>query len=63
MTLVGQERRPPYDRPPPSKRILRGTWGPGRVTLRRHDGLATLGSDRLPGRTAIALDADDPPVR
>ncbi|GAB2485407.1 hypothetical protein GCM10027187_61220 [Streptosporangium sandarakinum] len=63
MTPVGQERRPPYDRPPPSRQILRGTWDPDRVTLRRHDDLATLGADRLPGRTAIALDAADPPVR
>ncbi|WP_433356286.1 NAD(P)/FAD-dependent oxidoreductase [Microtetraspora malaysiensis] len=56
LTLVGQERRPPYDRPPLSKQILRGTWGPDRVALRHHDALTTLGANWLLGVTAVALD-------
>ncbi|MEU0568893.1 FAD-dependent oxidoreductase [Nonomuraea sp. NPDC005983] len=56
LTLVGEERRPPYDRPPLSKQILRGTWEPDRVALRSHDTLSTLGADWLLGIAAIALD-------
>lgn len=33
VTVFGAEGRLPYDRPPLSKEILRGTWGPDRCTL------------------------------
>jgi NADPH-dependent 2,4-dienoyl-CoA reductase/sulfur reductase-like enzyme len=40
LTLVGNEQHfPPYDRPPLSKEILRGEWGPDRGRLRVVDGL------------------------
>ncbi|MFI6923330.1 NAD(P)/FAD-dependent oxidoreductase [Nonomuraea spiralis] len=57
LTLVGAERREPYDRPPLSKQILRGRWEPGRVTLRRHDTRAALAADWRLGVAATALDA------
>ncbi|MET7462955.1 FAD-dependent oxidoreductase [Nonomuraea sp. NPDC005501] len=56
LTLVGEERRPPYDRPPLSKQSLRGAWGADRVALRRHDALTTLTADWRLGVTAMALD-------
>ncbi|MCG5220759.1 NAD(P)/FAD-dependent oxidoreductase [Streptosporangium sp. KLBMP 9127] len=58
LTIVGAESRPPYDRPPLSKQILRGTWRPDRVTLRRPDALTALGADWLLGVAAVALDTD-----
>ena len=40
LTLIGAESHfPPYDRPPLSKEILRGEWGPDRGRLRVVDGL------------------------
>ncbi|WP_433253804.1 NAD(P)/FAD-dependent oxidoreductase [Streptosporangium sp. CA-135522] len=58
LTMVGEEPRPPYDRPPLSKQILRGRWDTDRVALRRHDALTALGADWLLGITALALDTD-----
>ncbi|MEU0482428.1 FAD-dependent oxidoreductase, partial [Streptosporangium sp. NPDC006013] len=58
LTMVGEEPRLPYDRPPLSKQILRGRWEPDRVALRRHDALTMLGADRLLGIAATTLDAD-----
>ncbi|MEU7800497.1 FAD-dependent oxidoreductase [Micromonospora arborensis] len=34
ITLIGDEARPPYDRPPLSKQILSGQWEPDRIALR-----------------------------
>ncbi|MGW0594959.1 FAD-dependent oxidoreductase [Streptosporangium sp. NPDC002607] len=58
LTMVGEEPRLPYDRPPLSKQILRGRWEPDRVALRRHDALTTLGADWLLGIAATTLDTD-----
>ncbi|MEO3795878.1 FAD-dependent oxidoreductase [Nonomuraea sp. B10E15] len=58
LTIVGAESRPPYDRPPLSKQILRGTWQSDRVTLRRPDALDALGADWRLGVAATRLDTD-----
>ncbi|MGI5281929.1 NAD(P)/FAD-dependent oxidoreductase [Nonomuraea polychroma] len=58
LTMVGEEPRLPYDRPPLSKQILRGSWEPDRVALRRHDALTMLGADWLLGIAATTLDTD-----
>jgi len=59
LTLVGAEPHLPYDRPPLSKEILRGEWGPERLALRRDedrsDAYEALEVDLLLGRRAIAL--------
>lgn len=52
ITLVGEETRPPYDRPPLSKQILAGAWEPDRVTLRHGE----LDLDLRLGTAATALD-------
>jgi 3-phenylpropionate/trans-cinnamate dioxygenase ferredoxin reductase component len=56
LTLIGDERHLPYDRPPLSKQILAGTWGPERIALRGDDALAKLDADLLLGRSAVGLD-------
>ncbi|QIQ07097.1 NAD(P)/FAD-dependent oxidoreductase [Streptomyces liangshanensis] len=57
LTLVGDEPHLPYDRPPLSKQVLRGSWTPDRTALRRADHLDGLGARWLLGRTAAGLDA------
>jgi NADPH-dependent 2,4-dienoyl-CoA reductase/sulfur reductase-like enzyme len=56
LTLIGDERHHPYDRPPLSKQILAGTWEPDRIALRSPDALAKLDADLLLGRSAVGLD-------
>jgi 3-phenylpropionate/trans-cinnamate dioxygenase ferredoxin reductase subunit len=56
LTLIGDEPRPPYDRPPLSKQILAGAWQPQRAELRDERSLAGLGADLLLGRAATGLD-------
>jgi 3-phenylpropionate/trans-cinnamate dioxygenase ferredoxin reductase subunit len=56
LTLVGDERHLPYDRPPLSKQILSGAWQPERVQLRDGEAIGKLGADLLLGRTAVGLD-------
>jgi 3-phenylpropionate/trans-cinnamate dioxygenase ferredoxin reductase subunit len=56
LTLIGDERHVPYDRPPLSKQILAGTWQPDRIALRGNDALAKLDADLLLGRSAVGLD-------
>ncbi|MFD5079331.1 NAD(P)/FAD-dependent oxidoreductase [Streptomyces sp. NPDC058371] len=56
LTLVGAEPHLPYDRPPLSKQILRGSWTPDRVALRREDALAALDAEWLLGQAAAGLD-------
>jgi NADPH-dependent 2,4-dienoyl-CoA reductase/sulfur reductase-like enzyme len=64
LVVVGDEPHHPYDRPPLSKQVLAGTWGPERASLTVGDeaGLAGLDIDwRLgsgPGAGARALDLD-----
>ncbi len=62
LVLIGDERHEPYDRPPLSKELLRGEWGPERIALRR-DGLDELSLDLRLGRRARALDLDAREVR
>lgn len=61
LTLVGAERHfPPYDRPPLSKEILRGEWGPDRGRLRISD---DLDLDLRLGLMATDLDLERHEVR
>ena len=56
IAVVGDEPRLPYDRPPLSKQVLRGTWEPGRVALRGDDVIAGLDAEWLLGNAAIDAD-------
>ncbi len=40
--FVGAEAREPYDRPPLSKEVLRGSWEPEKATLVRDDNFSQL---------------------
>jgi NADPH-dependent 2,4-dienoyl-CoA reductase/sulfur reductase-like enzyme len=57
LTIVGDELRLPYDRPPLSKQILRGAWEPERIVLRTEELLAELEADWLLGTAAVSLDS------
>ncbi|MFF8732423.1 NAD(P)/FAD-dependent oxidoreductase [Streptomyces sp. NPDC015171] len=63
LTLIGDESRPPYDRPPLSKEILTGAWEPAQVTLRSPQDLAALKADLRLGQRAVALDVPGRRVR
>jgi NADPH-dependent 2,4-dienoyl-CoA reductase/sulfur reductase-like enzyme len=63
LTLIGEESRPPYDRPPLSKQILTGVWEPERATLRSWPDLARLQADLRLGQRAVALDVPGRRVR
>jgi NADPH-dependent 2,4-dienoyl-CoA reductase/sulfur reductase-like enzyme len=56
LTLIGGEVHAPYDRPPLSKQILAGTWGPEKVALRSEVALAELDAELLLGNPATGLD-------
>ena len=58
LTMIGAERRLPYDRPPLSKQILAGEWEPERADLRTEDEYAMLELDWRLGVRATALDLD-----
>lgn len=55
ITLVGAERHRPYDRPPLSKRLLRGDWEPEQIQLRAIDALNALNLTLKLGVVATAL--------
>ncbi|MFC9426281.1 NAD(P)/FAD-dependent oxidoreductase [Streptomyces sp. NPDC056987] len=59
LTLVGDERHAPYDRPPLSKQILAGEWDRARLALRSPDDLEALGLDLRLGVAATGLDTED----
>ncbi|MFE2941296.1 NAD(P)/FAD-dependent oxidoreductase [Streptomyces sp. NPDC059255] len=59
LTLVGDERHAPYDRPPLSKQILAGEWDRARLALRSPDDLEALGLDLRLGVAATGLDPED----
>ncbi|MFF5010518.1 FAD-dependent oxidoreductase [Streptomyces phaeochromogenes] len=42
VALLGEEEHLPYDRPPLSKQLLTGAWGPDRLPLRSRDDIARL---------------------
>jgi NADPH-dependent 2,4-dienoyl-CoA reductase/sulfur reductase-like enzyme len=52
---IGAESHAPYDRPPLSKQVLRGEWGPERIILARN-GLAGFAAQQHFGRRALRLD-------
>ncbi|MFI7643083.1 NAD(P)/FAD-dependent oxidoreductase [Nonomuraea sp. NPDC049400] len=56
--LVGQERHPPYDRPPLSKEILAGSWPAERAFLRTPAELDALRAEFVLGRRAEGLDIE-----
>ncbi|MEU3228491.1 FAD-dependent oxidoreductase [Streptomyces sp. NPDC006976] len=56
LTLVGDERHPPYDRPPLSKELLGESWEPASTWLRKEDVLAAVDADLRLGCRATSLD-------
>ncbi len=54
--IVGDERHPPYDRPPLSKQVLAGAWDVERIHHHTPDKLDTLGLELLLGVRATSLD-------
>lgn len=56
LTLIGDEKAMPYDRPPLSKQLLSGDWEPERTALRSDDALAALKVDFHLGERACAVD-------
>ena len=58
LTLVGAEPHLPYDRPPLSKEVLKGTWPPEKTSLLRDEGLDPLDLDLRLGCRAVSLDSE-----
>jgi 3-phenylpropionate/trans-cinnamate dioxygenase ferredoxin reductase component len=56
--IIGEERHPPYDRPPLSKQLLAGTWEVARIHHHAPDVLDTLGLEFRLGRRATSLDLE-----
>jgi len=57
LVLIGEEPHLPYDRPPLSKELLRGEWGPDRIALRRKS-YDDLDVELELGRRAVSLDTE-----
>lgn len=57
--VVGEERHPPYDRPPLSKQLLAGEWEADEVALRDAEALASLGAEWLLGERLVSLDLEE----
>ena len=58
ISLVGEERHLPYDRPPLSKQVLAGTWPPEKAVLADRRRSSELRVIEVLGRRAIRLDAE-----
>jgi NADPH-dependent 2,4-dienoyl-CoA reductase/sulfur reductase-like enzyme len=58
ITLIGDELRAPYDRPPLSKQVLAGRWGAEKATLATPEKLAESLATVLLGERAVALDVE-----
>jgi len=58
ISLVGEERHLPYDRPPLSKQVLAGTWPPEKAVLADKRRSSELRVHEVLGRRAVSLDAD-----
>lgn len=58
ITIISEEEHLPYDRPPLSKQVLRGTWPAEQVQLASAERLASLGIEFLSGERATAFDAE-----
>ena len=56
ISLVGEERHLPYDRPPLSKQVLAGTWPPEKAVLADRDGPSEFRVHEMLGRHAVSLD-------
>jgi NADPH-dependent 2,4-dienoyl-CoA reductase/sulfur reductase-like enzyme len=56
LVWIGAESHLPYDRPPLSKEVLRGDWGPERTALRKDGSYGDLALDLRLGRAAESLD-------
>ena len=56
LTLVGEERHPPYDRPPLSKQVMSTKWAAAATTLATPERLAEAGVAAVLGARAIALE-------
>lgn len=56
LTIVGEERHEPYDRPPLSKDFLKGDIGADALALGSADEYEALGADWLLGDRAVRLD-------
>jgi 3-phenylpropionate/trans-cinnamate dioxygenase ferredoxin reductase component len=56
LTLVGEEARAPYDRPPLSKQVLTGEWDPTKVVFRQKEGYEALALQQVLGQRAASLD-------
>lgn len=56
LTLVGEEFRLPYHRPPLSKQVLTGAWEPGQAELASRATLESLGIRLRLGERATGLD-------
>lgn len=56
ISLVGEERHLPYDRPPLSKQILAGTWPPEKAVLADKKRSSELHVHEVLGRRATGLD-------
>jgi 3-phenylpropionate/trans-cinnamate dioxygenase ferredoxin reductase subunit len=57
LTIIGEERGEPYDRPPLSKQVLAGTWEPERATLYSQSRIHDLEATILSGVKANAIDS------
>jgi NADPH-dependent 2,4-dienoyl-CoA reductase/sulfur reductase-like enzyme len=55
ISLVGDEARAPYDRPPLSKQVLSGAWEPERIVLSTVEALTELGVRTHLGLRAVSL--------
>jgi 3-phenylpropionate/trans-cinnamate dioxygenase ferredoxin reductase component len=58
VTLIGDEEELPYDRPPLSKQVLAGAWGPTRTRLRGHERYRELQVRLRLGEKATGLDVE-----
>lgn len=56
ITMIGEEPHLPYDRPPLSKQILTGQWGPEHLPLRPESDIDALDLDLRLGMAATAVD-------
>ncbi len=56
ISLVGEERHLPYDRPPLSKQVLAGTWPPEKAVLADKRRSSELRVHEVLGRRAVSLD-------
>jgi 3-phenylpropionate/trans-cinnamate dioxygenase ferredoxin reductase subunit len=58
VVAVGAEPHLPYDRPPLSKQVLQGSWGPEKTALREPDRYQSLDVEWRLGRRAARLDLE-----